>query len=256
MMLRVARRLLEGVGILALLWTATAMRPAPSLADGLLPANYSTQPAHRLSAADVARARVPVVDLHLHACTEQPTVINKWVRTMNGICAEPEIIQIAAADTSPVALFGACSASGGTGEAWPGIDMKGCAEPECRPKGDADMERCVDLGGRGIGEPSDRRKGLISGRVNATGRYPQGRRVDPVSRKAGELGLIVNLRVVESRGIYFVLDSTNCGLVIPRTWRPDCQPNIVGHSGARCRRCTITTRPRCSVPARIVQPDR
>lgn len=210
---------------------AAGPRAASAQVEDLLLKNYRPQSIYRVPATDVQKARYPVIDMHSHAYAGSQADLEQWVRNMDAVGIERTIIQTGAVGPKLDSLYQVYSQFGDRFEVWCGIDLRGYDQPGFGPAAVAELERCVELGGRGIGELSDKGRGLVSGGMTAYGLHPDDPRMDPIFQKAAELGLIINLHVADPMWMYMPMDSTNDGLMTSYHWRLDNQPDIVDHAG-------------------------
>jgi uncharacterized protein len=114
-------------------------------------------------------------------------------------------------------------------EVWCGFDYSGFDQPGYGPAAVAELERCVKMGARGVGEEGDKGKGANWGK--APGLHFDDPRMDPLFEKCAELKLPVNVHVADPVWMYQKMDETNDGMMNALAWRLDNQPDIVGHSG-------------------------
>jgi predicted TIM-barrel fold metal-dependent hydrolase len=93
-----------------------------------------------------------------------------------------------------------------------------------------ELERCYSVGARGVGEISDKGKGL---RVNRSGEasrmHLDDLRMDPLLKRCGDLGIPINVHVADPYWMYLSMDAHNDGLMNAYEWRLDNQPDILGH---------------------------
>src|SRR5690606_21886193 len=95
-----------------------------------------------------------------------------------------------------------------------------------------ELERCPQVGARGIGELGDKGKGLFYSRpTKAFGMHIDDPRMKPLIEKAGELGMPISIHVAEPIWMYEKMDPTNDGLMNAFKWRLDNQEGIVDHAG-------------------------
>lgn len=214
-----------------MLFVAAGPRPATAQVEDLLLENFRPQSIYRVPATDVQQARFPVIDMHSHAYAGSQAELEQWVRNMDAVGIERTIILTGAVGERLDSLYRAYAQFGDRFEVWCGLDLRGYDEPGFGPAAVAELERCVALGGRGVGELSDKGRGLVSGGITAHGLHPDDPRMDPIFRKAAELGIIINLHVADPMWMYMPMDSTNDGLMTSYRWRLDDQPDIVDHAG-------------------------
>jgi predicted TIM-barrel fold metal-dependent hydrolase len=117
-------------------------------------------------------------------------------------------------------------------EVWCGFDYTGYDQPGFGPAAVKELQRCFDVGARGVGELGDKGKGMFYCRpTKACGMHLDDERMDPLLDKCAELGMPVNIHVADPYWMYEPMDAKNDGLMNAYTWRLDNQPGIVGHAG-------------------------
>jgi len=206
-----------------------AVTPAP--AEKLLLKDYRPKSLYKIPITKVEKAKYPVIDVHSHPYAKTRAEIAQWVKTMDAVGIEKTVILTMATGAKFDALYADYSAYPGRFELWCGIDYTGYDKPGFGAKAVAELERCVRVGAKGVGELGDKGKGLIYGPVKAAGMHPDDPRMDPIFEKCGQLGLPVNVHVADPIWMYQPMDATNDGLMNALNWRLDNEPGIVGHSG-------------------------
>jgi hypothetical protein len=113
----------------------------------------------------IKKAKFQAVDMHSHVYAKTDEELTRWMKTMDGAGIEKTIILTGAIGTRFDSLFSKYSRYPDRFELWCGFDLKGYQEPGWSEKAVKELERCVKVGARGIGELSDKGLGL---------RYPGG----------------------------------------------------------------------------------
>jgi predicted TIM-barrel fold metal-dependent hydrolase len=202
---------------------------APGLQDSLLLKDYKPQSIFVIPKTVVPKARYPAIDMHMHA-------------PRGGNLDSIALIQIKNMDETGVQktiLF--C----GTGklfdryasvygkypdrfDLWCGLDLAGYDQPGFGPATIAELERCVKLGARGVGEITDKGGGLAPG--TAAAMHIDDPRMDPILDKLAELGLPINVHIGDPKWMYEQMDSHNDLLFEAYYFRLDNQKNILSHT--------------------------
>jgi predicted TIM-barrel fold metal-dependent hydrolase len=112
---------------------------------------------------------------------------------------------------------------------WCGIDYTGFDQPGFGPAAIAELERCHKAGATGIGELSDKGRGL-GARTNTLGMHIDDPRMDAILAKCAELRMPVNIHVGEDRWMYEPMDETNDGLMNAWKWRVRSDPGVLTHA--------------------------
>ncbi len=191
--------------------------------------DYRPVSIHKIPVTKVAKARYPAIDAHTHTYAKTAEEIDRWVKIMDETGIERSTILAGASGTEFDTAHKMYSRYPSRFEIWCGFDYTGYDKPGFGPAAVAELERCVKLGARGVGEEGDKGKGL--GWDKAAGMHLDDLRMDPLLEKCAELKIPVNIHVADPIWMYQKMDQTNDGLMNAVEWRLDNQPGIVGHSG-------------------------
>lgn len=203
-----------------------------STPENLLLKNYRPESIYNIPKTHTSKAKFPVIDMHSHSYAESPAQIDQWVKTMDFVGIEKTIILSKAIGAKFDSIYQAYAGRyPNRFEVWCGFDYRGFDQPEFGSAAVVELQRCFDVGARGVGELGDKGKGLMYCNTKAFGMHLDDPRMDPLLKKCAELKLPVNIHVAEPIWMYQKMDSTNDGLMNAYEWRLDNQPNIVGHDG-------------------------
>jgi hypothetical protein len=161
------------------------------------PASSLVVPEHQ-----VPRASIPVIDVHTHVYAETPEEIRQWVDTMDRVGIRTTIVLTRATgeDFDQLAALYL--------EPWPerfqlycGLLTEGITDPEYPQKAAGELERCFQMGARGVGELVDKGWGFGGNEDNPLPRqerlHPNDSRLDPFWEKCAELELPVNFHIAD-----------------------------------------------------------
>jgi predicted TIM-barrel fold metal-dependent hydrolase len=117
-------------------------------------------------------------------------------------------------------------------EIWCGFDYTGYKEKGWVKKAIKELERCFEIGAKGVGELGDKGLGLAYSKPNpAPGMHINDPRMQPLLQRCGELGMPVNIHVAEPIWMYEPIDIHNDGLMNAEKWKIDrTNPDILLHS--------------------------
>jgi uncharacterized protein len=208
-------------------WTAAA-QTAP---DEILLKDYRPQSIYKIPVNKPARARFPVIDMHSHAYARTPEEVDAWVKTMDAVGIEKTVVLTGATGERFDRAREMYGKYPDRFELWCGIAFSGFDQPGFADAAVRELERCHRLGARGVGEISDKGRGLTRAKDGAPRLHPDDPRLDPVFKRCGELGMPVNIHVADPIWMYQPMDQTNDGMMNAFRWRLDNQPGIVGHDG-------------------------
>jgi uncharacterized protein len=193
--------------------------------------DYRPIPLYKIPVTGIERAKFPIIDMHSHPYAKTPQQIDEWVKNMDEVGVKKTIILTMTTGKEFDAISREYSRHGDHFEMWCGLDFTAYNQPGFAPAAIKELERCRDVGARGVGEIHDKGKGLRSGKSSAPGMHPDDPRMDALWEKCGELGLMVSLHVADPIWMYQKMDRHNDGLMNAYYWRLDNQPNIVNLPG-------------------------
>lgn len=217
--------------IIYLILIATAVCNAQDL-NSLLLKNYKPRSIYKIPVTKISKAKFPVIDMHSHAYPRNQQELDRWIQTMDQVGVEKTIILSMAAGKQFDSVYAVYSKYGNRFEVWCGFDYTGYKEPGWSEKAVNELERCVMVGAKGVGELGDKGLGeLFSDPVPAYGMHLNDPRMKPLFKRCGELKLPVNVHVAEPYWMYLPIDSTNDGLMNAAEWRIDTtKENLLRHA--------------------------
>jgi uncharacterized protein len=205
---------------------------AQSDPDKLLLKDYRPKSIYNVTKSNIEKARFPIIDMHSHPYAKGPEEIDKWVKNMDKAGIEKTIVLTKEIGAKFDSVYQAYAGKyPDRFEVWCGFDYSGYDKPGYGPAAVAELERCYQVGARGIGELGDKGKGMFYCDTKAWGMHLDDPRLDPLLEKCAELNMPVNIHVADPIWMYEPMDETNDGLMNAYEWRLDNQPDIVGHDG-------------------------
>ncbi|RPI29315.1 MAG: amidohydrolase [Acidobacteria bacterium] len=223
---------LTGVSCLCLLLLAgqvTGSQAPQSDPGKILLKDYRPVSIYKIPVTSVAKAKYRVIDVHSHPYAKTEQDVDRWVKALDEAGIEKTIILTDGPDFKFDKVHAMYSRYSSRFEVWCGFDYTGYDKPGYGPAAVAELERCVKLGARGVGEEGDKGKGLGWGK--AAGMHLDDPRMDPLLEKCADLRIPINIHVADPIWMYQKMDATNDGMMNAVDWRLDNQPGIVGHSG-------------------------
>jgi len=211
--------------------TSAQTATAPASPETILLKDYRPKSIYKIPVTEVPKAKYPVIDMHSHPYAKTPQQIDEWVRNMDEVGLEKTMILAMATGQEFDEIQRKYAKYPERFETWCGLDLAGFDQPGFGPGAVKELERCKQVGARGVGEIHDKGKGLRSGKSSAPGMHPDNPRMDSVWAKCGELGMPVSLHVADPIWMYQKMDNNNDGLMNAYHWRLDNQPNIVDLPG-------------------------
>ena len=169
--------------------------------DSVLLKDYEPESSLVVPRTEVEKARFPVIDVHSHtrqARIRTPDDMADWVRTMDEVGIETTVVFTGATGEEfdrQVELF---KPHGERFQLWCSLLGGDVTDPDWPELAARELERCYRSGARGIGELTDKGSGMQRGEVPKQDRlHPDDARLDPVWRKAAELGIPVNVHIAD-----------------------------------------------------------
>ncbi len=201
----------------------------PQSPEQILLKDYRPVSIYKIPVTTVSKARFPVIDMHSHPEAKTPEDVARWIKTMDAAGIEKSILLAMASGEELDKVMALYSKYPDRFEVWCGFDYSGFDKPGFAAAAVKELERCVRLGARGVGEEGDKGKGAGWGK--AAGMHFDDPKMDPLFEKCAELKLPVSIHVADPIWMYQKMDVTNDGMMNALNWRLDNQPGIVGHSG-------------------------
>lgn len=221
-----------GASALVLGWVLAALLPTMLVAqtppDQLLLKDYRPRSIYRLPESRIERARHPAIDVHSHDYAPTSADVDRWVRTMDEVGVERTIILSGVTGVRLDAALAKFGRHPTRFSVWCGLDLTGFTEPGYGPAAVAELERCHRLGATGVGELSDKGRG-IGGATNRAGMHLDDPRLAPLLARCGELGMPINIHVGEDQWMYEPMDAFNDGLMNAWKWRIEPSPGVLTH---------------------------
>jgi predicted TIM-barrel fold metal-dependent hydrolase len=207
--------------ILALTHLTVLSQTSP---DDLLLKNYRPRSIFKIPQTYIEKGRFPVIDAHTHAYATNEAEVAKWVQIMDQTGLEKCIVLSGATGTRFDKLAALYGNHPSRFDMWCGFDLKGFDQPGFGEAALKELERCKQAGARGVGELSDKGRGL------APGLHVDDARMDPILEKCADLGLPINIHVGEDQWMYEKMDEHNDGLMNASKWKIAEAPGVLGHA--------------------------
>ena len=196
----------------------------PSQQEGshLLLKDYQPRSIYHVPETKVTHAKFKVIDIHSHPYAITDDEIKTWVKTMDAMGVQKTIILTMATGAKFDSLVYKYGKYSDRFELWCGFDYTGYDKPGFGPDAVRELERCYQLGARGVGELGDKGDGLFySSPVKAFGMHIDDPRMRPLLQKCAELGMPVNIHVADPYWMYIPVDNQNDGMMNAADWQVD-----------------------------------
>ncbi len=199
------------------------------LQDSLLLKDYRPQSIFNVPLTNVLKAKYPAIDMHMHAPRggNMDSIALVQIKNMNEAGVQKTILFCGTGTTFDqlAAVYGKYP---DRFELWCGLDLSGYDKPGFGPATIQELERCVRLGARGVGEISDKGGGLVRG--NNPSLHLDDPRMDPVLERLAELKLPINAHMGDPKWMYEKMNANNDLLFEAYYFRLDNKKDILGHS--------------------------
>ncbi|HTL15610.1 MAG TPA: amidohydrolase, partial [Patescibacteria group bacterium] len=167
------------VAVVLLSFAASAQTP-----EQLLLKDYRPKSIFKIPETRVEKARYPIIDVHSHDYARTAADIDRWVRTMDEVGLEKTVILSGNTGSKFDSTLERYGKHPKRFEVWCGLDYTGFDQPGFGPAAVAELERCHRLGATGVGELSDKGRGL-GGSTNRPGMLINDPRMDTILEKCG-----------------------------------------------------------------------
>ena len=182
--------------------------------EELLLNNFRPVSIYNIPETRISEAKYPVIDMHSHPYPKSIEALNNWVKTMDAAGIDKTVIMTYTTGAEFDSLFRVYSYYPDRFILFCGFDFTGYDQSGFGPDAVKELERCVKIGARGVGELGDKGKGLFYSKpVKAFGMHIDDSRMDPLLKKCTDLGIPVSIHVAEPIWMYQKMDSTNDGLM-------------------------------------------
>ena len=206
--------------------TAATQSKEPS-PNTILLKDYRPKSIYKIPVTQIDKAKHPIIDMHSHPYAKTPQQIDEWLKNMDEVGIQKTMILTMTTGPEFDEIYRKYSKHPDRFEVWCGLDLSGYNKPGFGPAAVKELERCHQLGARGVGEIHDKGEGLHSGKSLAPGMHPDDARMDAIWQRCGELGMPISLHVADPIWMYQKMDATNDGLMNAWEWRLDNKTNIV-----------------------------
>ena len=203
----------------------------PTSPDSLLLSHFRPQSVFQTPITKIEKPRYPVIDMHAHVYAKTPEQVSEWVKCMDEAGLRKSIILTMAHGAEFDSIYALYAPYPDRFEVWCGFDYTGFDQPGFGPAAVAELERCVKVGAKGVGELGDKGLGLFYCDPAAEGMHSSDPRMDPLFEKCAELNLPINIHIAEPIWMYLPMDSTNDGLMNAFKWRIEKSPDKLDHAG-------------------------
>jgi len=192
--------------------------------------NYRPESIYKIPRSKITKAKFPAIDIHSHAYARSLKEIDQWVNTMNKVGIERTVILTKKTGAEFDSLINVYGKYPDKFELWCGFDLSNFDDENSVQNAIKELERCAKAGAKGVGEISDKGKGLNYSDDPNKRIHLDDPRLKSLFDKCAELNLPVNVHVADPIWMYLKMDSTNDGMMNAVEWRLDNAPDIRSHA--------------------------
>ena len=190
-------------------WGGPGVSAEPGPMDEILIKDYAPRSSVITDETFIPRARYPVIDSHVHVEAKTPAALREWVDTMDQVGIEKSLVLTGVTGekfNELVALY-----SGNFADRFVlfcGLDMTGIDQPDYSERAVKELERCYQIGARGVGEISDKGYGITGdpGLTPQERLHPNDDRLDELWQRCATLMMPVSLHVADHPSCWTPLD--------------------------------------------------
>lgn len=198
----------------------------PGLENTLLHKDYTPRSIFVTPQTVVLKAKYPAIDMHMHAPRRGnlDSAATELIKNMDACGIDKTILFCGIGKTfdQNAAAFGKYP---DRIQLWCWLDLTGFDKPGFGPATIAELERCIKLGAKGVGEVHDKGAGL----PGAPGMHIDDPRMDPILEKMADLKLPFNFHWADPIWMYEPMDAHNDLLFEALYFRLDNKPNFLRH---------------------------
>jgi uncharacterized protein len=207
-----------------------AAEPAAVDIDDLKLKDFRPVSIYQIPQTTIRQAKYPVVDFHAHDYAKTDAEVDTWVKTMDEANIAKTIILASAIGEKFDAMALKYGRYPERFEVWCEFDYTGYDQPGWAERAVAELERCHQLGAKGVGELMDKGMGFRAKSSTATlsavtdkvpGMHINDTRMKPLLEKCAELHMPINIHVAEDAWMYQPADAANDGLMNAGKWKVD-----------------------------------
>ena len=189
-------------------WGGPGVNPVKGPMDTILLKDYAPASSVVSQETFIPKARYPAIDVHAHVNASNPAEVAEWVKTMNEVGIEMTVVLTGATGKEFDRLVDMyLKPFPGRFQLYCGLDRSNIASPDYSQRAVAELERCYNMGARGVGELIDKGSGFTGGRLAREKRlHPDDARLDAFWNKCAELKMPVSLHIADHPSCWKPLD--------------------------------------------------
>jgi uncharacterized protein len=195
-------------------WGGPGVDPRPGPMDQILLKDYAPKTSLVLPETLVPVARFPVIDVHIHNYPESSVGnafenLDRWVETMDEVGVETSVLMTGATGEEFDRLAEMyLKPYPGRFQLYCGLESRGISNTDYPERAAAELERCYEIGARGVGEITNKGLGvtLDPGLDRDQRMHHDDPRLDLFWNKCAELNMPVNMHIADHPSAWEPLD--------------------------------------------------
>ena len=196
--------------------------PSTQQGKDILLKDYQPESIYNIPKTEITHARFEVIDMHSHPYGITDQEIKNWIKTMDEMHIKKTIILTMATGAKFDSLYYKYSKYPDRFDVWCGFDYTGYDKSGFGPAAVKELERCHQMGAKGVGELGDKGDGLFySSPTKAFGMHIDDPRMKPLLAKCAELNMPVSIHVADPYWMYLPIDNKNDGMMNAAEWHID-----------------------------------
>lgn len=198
------KRVIVAVTLLMYCWAGQAPAAEEPSPETPLLKDFRPRFVYRIPVTEIVKARYPVIDMHAHVYVRTPEQLDRWVQVVDEHGIAKAIVLTGTTGKQFDDLCTLYAKYPDRFQLWCGFDYTGYNQPGFGPAAVAELQRCYDMGARGIGELGDKGKGLFYCRpTKAWGVHLDNPRMDPLLTRCAEVKMPINIHVADPCWLFY-----------------------------------------------------
>ena len=120
------------------------------------PQRYRPKSIYKIPVTEIDKAKYPIIDMHSHPYAKTAQQIEEWIRNMDEVGVQKTVILTMATGTEFDDIYRKYVKYPDRFEMWCGLDLSGYNKPGFGPAAVRELERCRQVGARGVGKSTIR----------------------------------------------------------------------------------------------------
>jgi predicted TIM-barrel fold metal-dependent hydrolase len=199
------------------------------LHDSLLLKDYKPQSIFVIPVTEVLKAKYSAIDMHMHAPRRGnlDSIAKAQIKNMDETGVQKTVLFCGTGKTFDqfAAVYGKYP---DRFELWCGFDLTDFDKPGFGASTISELERCVRMGAKGVGEITDKGGGLAHNEAGAI--HIDDPRMDPILEKLAELKLPINVHIGDPEWMYQPMNTKNDLMFEAYYFRLDNKKDILNHA--------------------------